>query len=318
MYRKAILKWACRFIIAQIHNTHHWSFYTNYTSQYSDKYDTHYAWLWHTHWTISCRMKSYDAVVDDEPAFSDDEEERAYYEMLKQKNNKDSSNGSTSRKRQRISSEYFSSCLIQLNDWIITINYYSGFTQDKPTAEWQSNHPWNRNAQFQRNQIRGQQTLRNNDHFNLSQYGPYSYNYFWVQNQYQNNMRWPPVPRNMHPMFNRPNAEYGPLFNETGLPQYGNYNSNSSDDRKQHFQGATPNSQCNNMQPRYSRIPFGAPPRFNPMFPPSLPMSYSKLPNASFSYIDMSYPISVQSHTNALWPPLPPPPPPSTDSTTVD
>lgn len=290
----------------------------NYTSQYSDKYDTRYAWLWHTQWTISCRMKSYDAVVDDEPAFSDDEEERAYYEMLKQKNNKDSSDGSTSRKRQRISSEYFSSWLIQLNDWIIIINRSSGFTQDKPTAEWQSNHPWNRNAKFQKNQAKGQQPLRNNSHFNLSQYGPYSYNDSWMQYQCQNNMHWPPVPRNMHPMFNRPNAEYRPPFNESGLPQYGNYNSNNSGDGKQYFQGATPNSQCNNMQPQYSRIPFGAPPRFNPMFPPSLPMNYPQLPNASFSYIDMSYPISVRPHTNAPWPSLPPPPPPSKDSTTVD
>ncbi|XP_070156100.1 H/ACA ribonucleoprotein complex non-core subunit NAF1 [Polyergus mexicanus] len=242
------------------------------------------------------KMKSYDAVVDDEPAFSDDEEERAYYEMLKQKNNKDSSDGSTSRKRQRMSS----------------------FTQDKPTAEWQSNHPWNRNAKFQKNQTKGQQLLRNNSHFNLSQYRPYSYNDSWMQYQYQNNMHWPPVPRNMHPIFNRSNAEYRPSFNESGLPQYGNYNSNNSGDGKQYFQGATPNSQCNNMQPQYSRIPFGAPPRFNPMFPPSLPISYPQLSNASFSCIDMSYPISVQPHTNALWPSLPPPPPPSKDSMTID
>ncbi|KAL6422713.1 hypothetical protein ACFW04_010742 [Cataglyphis niger] len=234
------------------------------------------------------KMKSYDAIVDDEPAFSDDEEERAYYEMLKQKNNKDNFNGSTSRKRQRISS----------------------FTQNRPTAEWQSNHPWNRNAKFKRNQER-QQALRNS-HFNPAQCGPYSYNDSWMQN----NMHWPPVPRNMHPMFNGPNAEYRPPFNESGLPQYGNYNSNSSGDGKQYFQGVTrSSSQRNNMQ--YSRIPFGAPPRFNPMFP-SFPMTYPQPPNASFSYMDMSRPISVRPQTNALWPSLSPPPPPSTDSKTID
>ncbi|KMQ97162.1 h aca ribonucleoprotein complex non-core subunit naf1 [Lasius niger] len=235
------------------------------------------------------KMKSYDAVGDDEPVFSDDEEERAYYETLKQKNSKDSSDGSVSRKRQRTSS----------------------LTQNRPT-EWQSTHPWNRNAQFQRYNQERQQALRNNGHFNLSQYGQYSYNDSWLQYQYQSNMHWPPVPRNMHPMFNRPNAEYGPSFNESCLPQYGNYNSNSS--------GATPNSQCNNMQPQYPRIPFGAPPRFNPTFP-SFPMNYPQLPNASFSYIDMSsYPISARPpmHTNALCSSLPPPPPPSIDSKTID
>ncbi|XP_072754144.1 uncharacterized protein [Anoplolepis gracilipes] len=229
------------------------------------------------------KMKGFDAVGDDElPAFSDDEEEQAYYESLKQKNNKDGSDSNTLRKRQRTSS----------------------FTQNKPTIEWQSNHPWNGNAKFQwKNQKRQQQAFNNNFQ---SHNGPYAYNNSWLQYQYQSNMHWPPVPRNMHPMFN------GPSFNESGLPQYDNYNSNSSAEAKQYFQGAVPNSQSNNMQPHYPRIPSGAPLRFNPMILPLPPMGYSQFPNASFPY--MSYPISAQlpMHTNALWSSLPPPPPPST------
>lgn len=74
---------------------------------------------WHIQMNnLSLRMKSYDAVGDDEPVFSDDEEERAYYETLKQKNSKDSSDGSVSRKRQRTSSEYFSSCVSIEYNWM--------------------------------------------------------------------------------------------------------------------------------------------------------------------------------------------------------
>lgn len=228
-------------------------------------------------------MKSHDTMGDDDeaPVFSDDEKERAYYESLKKNN---SSESGAVRKRQRTSS-----C-----------------TKNKPTVEWQSTHPWNRSAQFRRCNQERQQALRNNGPPNLSQYGPYP----WLQYQYQGNMYWPPVPRNMHPMLIGQNAQYGPSFNESRLPQYGiNYNPNSSD--------VTPNSQCNNMQPQYPRIPFGTPPRFSPVFP-SFPMSYPQLPNSSLPYSDMFYHIPVRPpmHTNALCTTLSPPPPPSTDSTT--
>ncbi|GAB1866232.1 H/ACA ribonucleoprotein complex non-core subunit NAF1 [Camponotus japonicus] len=245
------------------------------------------------------KLNSHDAMDDDEiPAFSDDEEERAYYEMLKQKNNKDNSDADTSRKRQ---------CL-------------SSFTQNKSTTEWQSNHPWNRNAKFQRKNQKRQQAWRNNSHFNLPEYGPYSYNDSWLQYQYQSNMHWSPVPRNIHPMFNEPNAEYRPSFNISGLsPVQQLQFSNSSSHTEQYSQGAIPNSQCNNMQPQYPRIPFGASPRFNSTFP-YFPMNYPQPPNASFSCLNMPYPFARSPmHTNAPWSSLPPPPPPpSTDSTIID
>lgn len=235
-------------------------------------------------------MKSHDAMGDnvESPVFSDDEKERAYYESLKQKNNKDSFEGAA-RKRQRTSS----------------------FTQNKPIFERQLSHPWNRSAHFRRCNQERQQALRNNGPSNLSQYESYPYNDPWMQYQCQSNMYWSSVPRNMHPMLTGQNAEYGPLFNESRLPQYGiNYNPNSS--------GVTPNAQYSNMQhPQYPRIPFGASPRFSPAFP-SFPMSYPQFPNASLSYSNMFYHIPARPpmHTNALCASLPPPPPPSTDSTT--
>ncbi|EFN69795.1 H/ACA ribonucleoprotein complex non-core subunit NAF1 [Camponotus floridanus] len=244
------------------------------------------------------KLNSHDAMDDDElPEFSDDEEERAYYEMLKQKNNKDNSDAGTSRKRQ---------CL-------------SSFTQNKPTTEWQSN-PWNRNAKFQRKNQKKQQAWRNNSHFNLSQYKPSSYNDSWLQYQYQSNMHWSPVPRNIHPMFNGPHADYRLPFNISGLsPVQQLQFSNGSSDAEQYSQGTTPNSQCNNMQSQYPRIPFGASPRFNSTFP-SFPMNYPQPPNASFSCLNMPYPAArPPMHTHAPWSSLsPPPPPPSTDSTIID
>lgn len=125
-------------------------------------------------------------------------------------------------------------------------------------------------------------------------------------------MHWPPIPRNMHPMCG-PSAEYRPSFNISGLPQYSNYNSNSSVDSKQYFQSATSNSQCNNM---HSRIPFGVPPRFNPTFPSFL-MNYPQPPNASFSY-NVPYPSGRPIRTNTPWSSLPPPPPPPSTDSTID
>ncbi|XP_029159939.1 H/ACA ribonucleoprotein complex non-core subunit NAF1 [Nylanderia fulva] len=233
-------------------------------------------------------MKSHDVMGDDDeaPLFSDDEKEQAY---LKQKNNKDSSDGET-RKRQRTSS----------------------FTQNKPTqnkpVEWQSTHPWNRNGQFQRYNQKRQQAWRHNGPSNPL-YGP-CYNDPWMQYHYQS-MFWPPVPRNTHPMLTGQNTGSGPSLNESHLSQYVNYNLNNS--------GVMPDSQSNNMQPPYPRIPFAPPPRCNPTFQ-SFPMNYPQFPNTSLMYSQLGCHNPVPPiHTNTFCAPLPPPPPPdSTTGSTTD
>lgn len=187
------------------------------------------------------------------------------------------------------------------------------------TTGWQSNHPWNknRNVQSQKRNWKKQQNWSSSSHPNSAQAGSYSYNESWQQYPHQNDAYWQPVPPN--PMSNGPYYQRA-SYNEPRLPQYGNYNSNNSADANQYYQGAEYN--FDNTQNQYPRIPFGAPPSFNPAFP-SVGIGYSQFSN-SYSYMNTPYstqqPMSM-TNADAYWS-LPSSIPSSssdmTDATTVD
>nr|XP_003706701.1 PREDICTED: H/ACA ribonucleoprotein complex non-core subunit NAF1 [Megachile rotundata] len=109
------------------------------------------------------KIKGIDATADEPPEFSDDEEERAYYEKLKAKQTNNSSETDVPHKRKRTSN---------------------------PTSGWQSNHPWNRNAQRNR---KGYYPRGDSNQFSFAQVGnrpqnvwpPYYHN--WPQNLHSEN-----------------------------------------------------------------------------------------------------------------------------------
>lgn len=191
------------------------------------------------------------------------------------------------------------------------------------TTGWQSNHPWNRNrnVQSQRRNRKKQHNWSSTSHFNSAQVGSYSYNESWQQYPHQNDAYWQPVPPN--PMSNGPYYQRA-SYNGPRLPQYGHYNSNNSADANLYYQGAEYN--FNNTQNQYPRMPFDAPPNFNPAFP-SVGINYSQFSNVSYSYMNTpSYPTCTQqlmpiTNADAYWSSsssVPPSSSDTTDATTID
>lgn len=197
------------------------------------------------------KMKGIDANADEPPEFSDDEEERAYYEQLKEKQSNNASQTDVPSKRKRLS---------------------------KPKTGWQSNHPWNRNPQANRQNFHSRAD---------TQFAP-------TQSDLQSQDLW------RH--FYQSNAEqygYGAYATQPaqGANQnlYASRNFYAEDDVSNH------------------PVPFNACPRI-----PSGYVSYQNYPNSSgngrppnpWSLPTPQFPMRMRSP----WVSLPPPPPPPTSS----
>ncbi|XP_017882000.1 H/ACA ribonucleoprotein complex non-core subunit NAF1 [Ceratina calcarata] len=203
------------------------------------------------------KMKGIDANADEPPEFSDDEEERAYYEQIKAKQSTNASQTEVPSKRKRLS---------------------------KPKTGWQSNHPWNRNPQANR-----QNFYRRTDR----QFSP-------MQSDDQSQNLWS--------QFYQSNAEQYGYGAYAAQPAQGvNQNMYAS----QNFYGEDVTTPLLN-----PRVPFNACPRI-----PSGYLSFQNYPNSSGnerlpnSHVPWPPPIpQFPMRMRSPWTSLPPPPPPPASS----